>query len=112
MLWLILACSEPPDPCDDMCAAAAALYGGCLAEWGVEWSAAGYEDERDFTDACTTWAWEMHILEADAVERGVKGAAGATDALCEERTTLFSSADVTCTDYTGIDWNTTPWGEG
>lgn len=107
--WLLLcvvleACGRAvPDPCDAMCVSAEVLYGGCLESWGASWSAAGYEDGADFRDACSTWAWEMRLLEADA------GLDGEVDATCEERTAAFTGG--TCEAYTQIDWNVPPWEE-
>lgn len=91
------------DPCEAMCAAAADLYGGCLDDWGVGWTAAGYADEYDFIDACETWAWQMRRLEDRA------GHNGATDAACARRTARFEAPDATCDDYTSIDWSSPPW---
>ncbi len=106
MLWLLLACAADPDPCTPMCEGAAALYGGCLTDWGADWSAAGYTDEAGFLDACTTWAFQMRALEADA------GRTGDVDAECTAREARFTAEDATCEDYTGLDWNSPPWQEG
>lgn len=103
MLLLLLACAEAPDPCAEMCEAAASLYGGCLSGWGADWSAAGYADEADYLDACGTWAWELRALEADA------GRSGQVDALCAERDAQLTADDATCETYTTMDWNTPPW---
>lgn len=104
MVWLLLlGCAEPADPCTAMCAGAAELYGGCLSEWGADWSAAGYADEPDFLDACATWAWELRELEADA------GRTGEVDAECARREEAFTAEAATCDAYTSLDWNTPPW---
>ncbi|MBM4369182.1 MAG: hypothetical protein FJ102_23410 [Deltaproteobacteria bacterium] len=102
MLWL-LACVTQPDPCLAMCEAGAALYGGCLAEWGADWTAAGYADEDDFLDACDTWAFEWRQIEA------VDGHEGQTDATCVARAEQFSASTATCDDFTSTDWNSAPW---
>jgi hypothetical protein len=108
LLLSIVACGEPePDPCEPMCQEAAVLYGGCLADWGLEWSAAGYEDEQHFLLSCATWAWELRELEEAALERGELGRTGSVDAVCVEREELFS--DGVCSDYTDIDWSELPW---
>lgn len=103
MVWLLLGCADPADPCTATCDAAASLYGGCLADWGAGWEAAGYADEADFVDACATWAWELRQLEADA------GRTGEVDAECEARTEALAAEDATCDTYTSMDWNTPPW---
>ena len=100
-LFGIPGCSEPPDPCAPMCAAATELYGGCLADWGVEWTSAGYEDEDDFRETCDTWAWQTRILEEEAEK------SGQINGLCEERRALFETG--TCADFTGINWSELPW---
>jgi len=100
MLLLLLACAHP-DPCDDMCAAAATRTEACLAEQGLTWQGAGYDDEADYLDACAAWAWELRVLEEDAGEEGQ------VDRTCEERTTLFSDGD--CADWAAVDWNEVPW---
>jgi hypothetical protein len=98
-----------PDPCADMCMAAAELYGGCLTDWGAGWEAAGYTDEEDFLDACSTWAWELRILEQDAVDQGLIDQTGQVDATCAERQAAFVADEATCSTYTSIDWNDAPW---
>jgi hypothetical protein len=103
-LSVLLSCAGPPDPCTEMCAAAAELYGGCLTDWGVDWAAAGYADVDAFTEACETWAWEQRLLEEDAIDRGRAEAEGRTDAACEERETAFRAEDAECTAYTELDW--------
>ncbi len=105
-----VACETPaPSACTDMCGSAAALYGGCLEDWGVDWSAAGYEDEDQFLASCATWIWEMSLLEADALERGEIEQEGWLGPVCAERHAAFSAEDATCEAYTGVDWNDTPW---
>ncbi|MCP4806219.1 MAG: hypothetical protein GY913_05480 [Proteobacteria bacterium] len=107
MLLLLVACADPPDPCDPMCAEAAALYGDCLADWGVGWDAAGYEDASDYEGRCTTWAWEARVLEEDAVERG-QAELGDVDAVCDERLEALSVEDASCDVVTSMEW-TVPW---
>ncbi len=111
LLGLVAAChrSPDPDPCTEMCEAAAVLYGGCLAEWGAGWEGAGYSDEEDFLDACTTWAWELRLLEEDALDQGVIEETGQVDATCVSRRDAFLSEEATCSTYTRIDWNDAPW---
>ncbi len=109
--WGGVACdpTPEPDPCAEMCEAAAVLYGGCLRDWGAGWEAAGYDDEADFLDACNTWAWELRLLEEDAVERGVIEETGQIDGICLARRDAFTAEDATCSTYTSIDWNDVPW---
>lgn len=114
LLLQLLGCAAEPDPCLAMCDAAAGLYGSCLADWGVGWEAAGYVDEDDFLDGCETWAWELRILEAEAVRRDELDQAGAVDGLCEQREVALTEAaadpdDLECSAYTEIDWNEPPW---
>lgn len=107
---LLLACeAEAPDACERMCVSAEALYGGCLEDWGAGWDAAGFQDHRDFLDACETWGWEMRLLEADAVKRGELEQEGAVDRLCSLRYQQLSDPEAVCADYTGMDWNAVPW---
>lgn len=107
MLLFLAACADPPDPCAPMCAEAAALYGDCLADWGVGWDAAGYEDAADYEGRCTTWAWEARLLEEDAVDRGV-AEPGEIDAVCDERLAALSVDEPTCDVVTSMEW-TVPW---
>lgn len=117
MLLLLLACATRPDPCAAMCARAEELYGACLADWGLGWEAAGYEDGADFVDRCETWAWEMRILERAAVRRGELDGTGAVDATCTQREAALSAAiDAAdtgaprdCAAYTDIAWDEVPW---
>ena len=102
-LWLLLACAEEASPCLAMCEAGASLYGGGLADWGADWSAAGYADGDDFVDACATWTYEMYTLEAEA------GREGEVDATCHDRLAAFEADGATCDDFTGVDWSTPPW---
>ena len=104
LLLLLPGCSPAaPAACDEMCAAAAALYGGCLADWGADWSAAGYADEADFLTACAAWGWEMSLLEADAGQEGV------LEDTCSARASALSADDAACSAYTDIDWNSALW---
>jgi len=99
-----------PPACRQMCSAAASLYGGCLEEWGVDWEAAGYDDEDAFVESCTTWSWEMSILSEHALEEELPGAS--EDWLvetCATRRDAFSADDATCSAYTDIEWNNVPW---
>lgn len=114
LLLALLACADAPDPCARMCARAEALYGACLESWGLGWEAAGYADADDFLGRCETWAWEMRLLEEDAVRRGELEEAGAVDAACQERADRFEQAaadpaDLDCEAYTGEAWDQVPW---
>ncbi|MCB9776951.1 MAG: hypothetical protein H6742_00130 [Alphaproteobacteria bacterium] len=100
ILLLLLACAGDRDPCTEMCAAAAALYGDCLADQGADWTAAGYADADAFVGSCETWAVEMRLLEREL------DAAGWTDDICGARAERFR--DGACTDFTGTDWNQMP----
>ena len=107
---LLMGCQvEAPAACADMCRAAASLYGDCRADDGLDWPAAGYTDAADHQDRCETWAWEMAVLEDDAVARGDTEAEGATARVCAARRDALSADTATCSDYTDMDWNTTPW---
>lgn len=106
---LVLGCAQPDPSCDAMCEAAASLYGACLEDWGVSWEAAGFVDEVDFVGRCETWAWEMHLLEDAAVDRGDLDKAGIVDETCATREVALSAEDATCAAYTDIDWSTVPW---
>jgi len=106
---LALGCGDP-DPCTPMCAAATDLYGRCLDDWGVGWSAAGYDNAGDFRDACETWAWEMQHLEREARRRD-PAVKGQVDATCRTRRDRFSDPDATCEDFTEIDWSRSPWSD-
>ena len=110
---LLSGCGTPPAAvpasCARMCTSAAALYGGCLSDWGADWSAAGFADEDGFVGSCETWGWEMSILEADAVERGALGEAGWLAETCAAREAAFSAEDAACSAYTDIEWDNVPW---
>jgi hypothetical protein len=109
LLLSLLACDPPADPCAQMCAQAAAVQCGCLETWDGEWSDLGYTDQEDFYESCQTWAWEMRILERDAVQRGEIDEAGQVDAVCEERTAQLSTSGFSCKEWRGMDWSVTPW---
>lgn len=101
LLLLLLGCEDPPDPCAAMCAVATETQAACLAEEGVDWTAAGYADRADYRDACDTWAWEARLLEDDA------GEDGAVDETCRTRRETLSGG--ACDELAAIDWSTLPW---
>ena len=109
LLLALLACEEAPDPCVDMCAEAAAVQCGCLDAWGSDWSDLGYRDQQDFYERCQTWAWEMRLLESDAVGRGALEEGGVVDEVCEERTEALEAPEMTCSEFSSMDWSVTPW---
>ena len=115
MRWLFLlavtACAEEDIPvvCEQMCLSAASVYGECLAEWDVEWSATDYDDKQAFIHSCETWAWEMEKLQNDAVRNGLIAETDWLKSTCTERHALLSKDESICSDYTDIDWNNTPW---
>lgn len=100
---------EMPASCEAMCLSAAALYGGCLTDWGVDWTAAGFEDEDAFLGSCQTWGWQMSILQDAALEEGSHDDPGWLAATCEEREAAMSAEDAACSVYTDIEWNDAPW---
>lgn len=105
---LLLACGRDPDPCVEMCAAAAPLQAACLEAGGLEWASTTYEDEQDYVERCETWAWELRLLERDAGERG------AVDRVCDEREAALAAAledpeAPDCDVLAGIDWGEMPW---
>lgn len=110
-MWWLLSCQSvsPPASCDALCVAAAEHQRACLVEWGVEWDAAGYEDEADFLLSCQTWAWEMSLLEADAVANGVLAQPGTLAETCTDWTTAYAETDMTCASELPVDWHTPPW---
>ncbi len=108
LMALLLPGCQDEQACENMCASARALYGECLSDWGVQWSAAGYEDGGDFEESCLTWAWEMKHLERDARRRGV-AQRGDVDRQCAQRDARLSQQDAACDEITGIDWSRTPW---
>ena len=95
----ITGCADVPTastPCTRMCAAATDLYAGCLEDWGLDWSSAGFEDARGHRESCEVWAWQTtEIHGADTI-----------DAICDERAALFHNG--ACDDYASIDWNDAP----
>lgn len=100
---------EMPATCETMCLSAAALYGGCLTDWGVDWAAAGFADEAAFLNSCETWGWQMSLLQDAALAEGTHEDAGWLAATCEEREAAMSAEDAACSVYTGIEWNDAPW---
>ena len=84
ILLILLACTPEPEPCDDMCAAAAVHTADCLAADELDWPAAGYDDEADFLDACATWAWELRVLDVDPECAAREQALSAGELSCEE----------------------------
>jgi hypothetical protein len=112
LVTLALSCTkeaEVPASCDAMCDAAAALYGGCLADWGLDWTAAGYDDEAAFENSCQTWGWQMTILQDAALEDGLHSEPGWLASTCTEREAAMSAEDAPCSAFTGIDWSDVPW---
>lgn len=102
LLVLLAACGE--DPCPPMCAASREVYGTCLEEWGLDWQAAGYLDADDFEGRCTTWAWELRLLAADAGQPG-----RVVDAECSERLDTWTVPGASCSSWTAVDWTALPW---
>jgi hypothetical protein len=97
-LLTLFACGGLPDPCEQMCEAAAQVYGRCLTAEGLDWNAAGYEGIEDYLDACDTWAWEKRLIEdTDPLEEG------RLDAVCRSRTSKLEGGG--CQDYYDIDWD-------
>ena len=109
LLLALLACDEAPDPCVDMCAQAAAVQCGCLDAWESDWSDLGYADQQDFYARCQTWSWEMRLLEADAVDRGELDQAGVVDETCRTRAEVLMAQELTCSEFSSLDWSVTPW---
>lgn len=104
LLLILSACAAGPDPCAELCALAAERKGSCLAEDGLDWSAAGYEDEADYAASCETWAWEQRLLaeEAGADPESVDRTCAAREAALEQGG---------CEALTAIDWNDPAWEE-
>lgn len=97
LVFVLVGCgSSVPAPCEEMCAQAAVLYGGCVEEWGLDWPAVGYADSSDYVESCETWAWEAELLT-----RGQDW----TEATCAERAADFAAPDATCDTYTAVDWS-------
>jgi len=92
-----------------MCAQAAAVQCGCLDAWGSEWSDIGYRSQQDFFEGCQTWAWEMKLLESDAVSRGELDGPGALESACQDRTAILEAPDLTCDDWSALEWSVVPW---
>jgi hypothetical protein len=109
LLLALLSCVEAPEPCVDMCAEAAAVQCGCLESWGSDWSDIGMESQQDFYARCQTWAWEMALLEKDARSRGVLEDAGVLEDVCEERTEALQDPELSCEEWSAMDWSVTPW---
>jgi hypothetical protein len=95
-LALLAGCGEVPEVswiCADMCDHATDLYGTCLDDWGLDWTAAGHEDADAHLESCEVWSWEQSLLH------GTKK----VNAVCTERASIFHHGD--CSDYSDIDWN-------
>ena len=112
ILLLLSGCTtqpEAPASCEQMCASAATLYGGCLESWGLDWTAAGFADEDAFLTSCHTWSWEMALLQDAALEQD-----GFDDHLWLEKTCSSRSDDMSgdsaeCSAFTDVEWNNVPW---
>lgn len=103
VLGAVLAGCGGADPCAPMCAAAAAAYGACLDPDGAggappDWSAAGYDDQQGFLDACDTWAWEQRLI-AEA-----EGADDRVDAACADRAEALTAAGDPCAAFSAMEW--------
>jgi len=108
LLVLLYSCAQP-DPCPEMCSTSTQIYGGCLSAWGADWQDAGYEDANAYFHACETWVWEMRLIEKKAKSNGDIEALGHVDGYCEDVESKLSRPDVTCDDWTEIDWKNQPW---
>ena len=93
-----------------MCAHAESLYAACLAEWGLDWHAAGYEGGDDFASACATWGWEADLLERDAI-RAERAQPGDLAVACQARAALYEDPLTTCDDWVAEPWSALPWDE-
>lgn len=105
-LGLALGCEahpEAPVVCLDMCQAAEGLYGQCLEDWGLGWPDAGHENGESFVDACTTWTWELQVLEEEEIQAG-QDVGGRTQDFCEQRFNTLSANEATCAAYTDQEW--------
>ena len=95
-LATLTGCNEVPEVswiCADMCAHATDLYGTCLDDWGLDWTAAGHEDADAHLESCEVWSWEQSLLHSKKTVNGI----------CRERASLFHQGE--CSDYSDIDWN-------
>lgn len=86
-----------------MCRDAAVLQGGCIAEWGLDWQAVGYDDEQAFVEACEAWAWQTERLPTPGEDW--------TDETCRARGAAFRDAEATCMTFVDVDWNDVPTSE-
>ena len=117
MRWMLLlgvtACGleKPPAVCEDMCLAGTLLYGACLEDWGLDWTAAGYADAQAHRDSCEVWAWEQAQFEAHARSQGIQSAEGWLADSCASGLDEFESPEATCSAYSEFPWTETP-GEG
>ena len=105
-LGLALGCEAHPEAplvCLDMCQAAEGLYGQCLEDWGLGWPDAGHESGESFVDACTTWTWELQVLEEEEIQAG-QDVGGRTQDFCEQRFNTLSANEATCAAYTDQEW--------
>ena len=103
-LILLVACGSSPDPCEPFCALAASTRGECLADEGLDWEAAGYEDEADYAGSCETWAWEQRLLAREA-----GGDPDAVGARCEALGEAVETGG--CEALAAIDWDDPAWEE-
>jgi hypothetical protein len=105
-LGLALGCEAHPEAplvCLDMCQAAEGLYGQCLEDWGLGWPDAGHESGESFVDSCTTWTWELQVLEEEEIQAG-QDVGGRTQDFCEQRFNTLSANEATCAAYTDQEW--------
>lgn len=105
-LGLALGCEAHPEAplvCLDMCQAAESLYGQCLEDWGLGWPDAGHENGESFVDSCTTWTWELQVLEEEEIQAG-QDVGGRTQDFCEQRFNTLSATEATCAAYTDQEW--------
>ena len=109
MIGATACAAEVPTQCTEMCAAASALYGTCLSDQGLDWSAAGYDDEAAFLDSCETWAWEQGLVLDDALAAGATEDSDWLVDTCAQRAVAFEDADATCETYTSVDWSEVGW---
>lgn len=73
----------------------------CLADAGLDWQAAGYDNGLDYQDSCDAWAWQLRELE------GAAEAPGKTDATCSARADLIEDTD--CDAFFELSWTTPDW---
>ena len=104
---LLISCGVKAEPsCLELCEQTATAYDSCLQQQDLDWQATDYSGRDDFIGRCETWAWELSMLERDALKRG-EIEQPQVDGACQERNVVMAESEP-C-DAVTTAWSAVPW---